>query len=240
RWEYFLEITNFLDLPVSTLFLTFVQLPSTKPIPYYRLKFGIVGIFAYYFLMFLWTRGLSRFGIYITMFLEVLFTLLKVVSAFGLLFICYSVTFFVIFTTKDASEFRTFDDSTLKVIAMTMGELDYTGLREKAEYLSDDMQTIVILVFIIFCITMSLVVNNLLIGLAVGDIELVRKTAEIKLLSLQVNDIVESRSKMMSCRFRRFFYVKTVTEMPNKDDCETDHRQKEHMPHNKKKIELVC
>ena len=47
---------------------------------------------------------------------------------------------------------------------MMMGELDYSGLRERAGYLSSDMQTIVIIVFIIFCITMSLVANNLLVS----------------------------------------------------------------------------
>ncbi|XP_046848152.1 ankyrin-3-like [Xenia sp. Carnegie-2017] len=57
RWEYFLEITNYLDVTVAVLFLLFVKIPSEMPIPYVRLKFGIMGIFAYYLLMFLWTRG---------------------------------------------------------------------------------------------------------------------------------------------------------------------------------------
>jgi hypothetical protein len=143
RWEYFLTITNYLDLTICAMFLLFVQLPSPKPIPYVRLKFGICGIFAYYFLMFLWTRGyvyaplftsrhnlvaiirhpgwryvvhfscyivfksvsqpklnriklpfalilrLSRFGVYITMFLEVLATLLKVFWSQNIRFLFY-------------------------------------------------------------------------------------------------------------------------------------------------------
>ena len=47
---------------------------------------------------------------------------------------------------------------------MMMGELDYSGFRDKAGYLSSDMEGLAITVFIIFCITMSLVVNNLLVG----------------------------------------------------------------------------
>ena len=47
---------------------------------------------------------------------------------------------------------------------MMMGELDYAGLREKAKYLPSDMTNIAIAVFIIFCITMALVVNNLLVS----------------------------------------------------------------------------
>ena len=47
---------------------------------------------------------------------------------------------------------------------MVMGELDYAGLREKSDLLTEDMQTITIVVFIIFCVTMSLVVNNLLVS----------------------------------------------------------------------------
>ena len=47
---------------------------------------------------------------------------------------------------------------------MMMGELDYAGLREKAKYLPSDMTNIAIAVFIIFCITMALVANNLLVS----------------------------------------------------------------------------
>ncbi|XP_028398467.1 serine/threonine-protein phosphatase 6 regulatory ankyrin repeat subunit B-like [Dendronephthya gigantea] len=245
RWEYFLELTNYLDLAVSLLFLNFVEWPGGKPIPFCRLKFGIVGIFAYYFLVFLWTRGLTRCGIYITMFLEVLETLVKVVSAFVLLFVCFSVTFYMVFTTKETEEFSDFFDAVLKVIAMVMGELDYSGLRQKSCSLTQDMQDIAIIVFVIFCITMSLVVNNLLIGLAVGDIEAVRKNAEIKLLSLQVNEILQARAKMVIARFRAKFYIKSVTKMPNKHDRKAEQRQKELMLRNqhrdgKKKTELVC
>lgn len=55
--EYFFEIANYLDITVSVLFLAFLQVPSSNPIPLGRLNFGAMGLFAYYFLMFLWTRG---------------------------------------------------------------------------------------------------------------------------------------------------------------------------------------
>jgi hypothetical protein len=48
---------------------------------------------------------------------------------------------------------------------MVMGELDYTGLRDHASKLPADMEVIAIAVFVVFCLTMALVVNNLLVCL---------------------------------------------------------------------------
>lgn len=45
-----------------------------------------------------------------------------------------------------------------------MGELDYAGLRYHAQKMPDDMGIIAIAVFIVFCLTMTLVVNNLLVS----------------------------------------------------------------------------
>ena len=238
RSEYFREITNYLDLTVSILFLSFLKLPSSHLIPYDRLKLGTVGLFAYYFLMFLWTRGLSRFGIYITMFLEVLSTLLQVVSGFALLFVCFTMSFYIAFTPKsEGIEFSTIPNSFLKVLSMVMGELDYSGLRSDANELPFDMESIAIAIFIVFCLTMALVVNNLLIGLAVGDIESVQKNAEIKLLSLQVTQILDARAKMVISRIRRKCYVPTYTEMPNRNDCEAEIREQAYKMRNLEKLQ---
>ena len=50
---------------------------------------------------------------------------------------------------------------------MTMGELDYAGLREHARKVPEDMGIIAIVIFIVFCLTMTLVVNNLLVCLII-------------------------------------------------------------------------
>ena len=47
---------------------------------------------------------------------------------------------------------------------MVMGELDYAGFRSQANELQADMGDITLIIFVIFCVTMSLVVNNLLVS----------------------------------------------------------------------------
>ncbi|XP_046847527.1 transient receptor potential cation channel subfamily A member 1-like [Xenia sp. Carnegie-2017] len=163
------------------------------------------------------------------MFLEVLATLLKVMSAFAVLLLCFAVTFYVIFTTIIHEDFKVFHESSLKVMIMLMGELDYSGFRHRTELLTMGMEYVAIGVFIVFCVTVSLVVNNLLIGLAVGDIEAVRKKAEINLVSLQASQIAETREKLICKMFRRRFYVKTLTEMPNRHDLHSKHRHRKHV-----------
>ncbi|XP_046849284.1 transient receptor potential cation channel subfamily A member 1-like [Xenia sp. Carnegie-2017] len=126
------------------------------------------------------------------------------------------------FTKSDEKEFNTIRNSLLRVIAMMMGELDYEGFRESVIPLQPDMERVAIIIFVVFCVTVSLVVNNLLIGLAVGDIESVQKNAEIKLLSLQVTQIQEFRKKLFFPGLLRRCYVKTHIEMPNGRDCKAE------------------
>ena len=57
-----------------------------------------------------------------------------------------------------------FHESSLKVIIMLMGELDYSGFRHRTELLTMGMEYVAIGVFIVFCVTVSLVVNNLLVS----------------------------------------------------------------------------
>ena len=74
----------------------------------------------------------------------------------------------------------------MKTLIMTVGELDYTKLlatvRKGAKLgripYSDEILLYVI--FVIFVLVMPIIVMNLLLGLAVGDIENIRKLARTK------------------------------------------------------------
>lgn len=50
---------------------------------------------------------------------------------------------------------------------MMMGELDYESFRESAIDLPRDMERVAIIIFVVFCVTVSLVVNNLLVRIPV-------------------------------------------------------------------------
>lgn len=86
--------------------------------------------------------------------------------------------------------------SLLRTFAMMLGEIDLLGTYIQPLYDEDNEQngksrTIpypvpVFLMLGVFMVLMPILLMNLLIGLAVGDIESVRRNAQLKRLAMQV------------------------------------------------------
>lgn len=82
--------------------------------------------------------------------------------------------------------------SLLRTFAMMLGEIDLLGTYVQPLYSSDQDRTIpypvpVFLMLGVFMVLMPILLMNLLIGLAVGDIESVRRNAQLKRLAMQVS-----------------------------------------------------
>lgn len=89
--------------------------------------------------------------------------------------------------------------SLLRTFAMMLGEIDLLGTYIQPLYTNDvengQARTIpypvpVFLMLGVFMVLMPILLMNLLIGLAVGDIESVRRNAQLKRLAMQVRTIV--------------------------------------------------
>lgn len=89
--------------------------------------------------------------------------------------------------------------SLLRTFAMMLGEIDLLGTYIQPLYTNDtengQSRTIpypvpVFLMLGVFMVLMPILLMNLLIGLAVGDIESVRRNAQLKRLAMQVHDFV--------------------------------------------------
>lgn len=88
---------------------------------------------------------------------------------------------------------------------MMLGEIDFLGTYVRPFYLPDDKTQLTIsddkegrelpfpipsfFILSIFMVLMPILLMNLLIGLAVGDIESVRRNAQLKRLAMQVSAI---------------------------------------------------
>lgn len=87
--------------------------------------------------------------------------------------------------------FNSIPMSLMRTFAMMLGELDFVGTYVQPYYKSETdivlpfpMPTFFILG--LFMVLMPILLMNLLIGLAVGDIESVRRNAQLKRLAMQV------------------------------------------------------
>lgn len=89
--------------------------------------------------------------------------------------------------------FKNITMSLMRTFAMMLGEIDFVGTYVQPFFKSE---TDVILPFpwptffilSLFMVLMPILLMNLLIGLAVGDIESVRRNAQLKRLAMQVSD----------------------------------------------------
>ena len=101
RLSYFKDLTNLLDIAMFGLVWIFIlPLLSTECKDLYSMKTqwiaGVVGLLLCYVNLTLSLRRFGGIGVYVTMYVEVLFTFLKVISTFLITLIGYSVVFYIL------------------------------------------------------------------------------------------------------------------------------------------------
>lgn len=129
--------------------------------------------------MMLLISRIPMWGYYALMFSMVLKNILKVLLAFGYLIVGFALSFAVLFYRND--QFYDFWSAIVKTVVMMMGEYEYNDLfKENSDFLSVTSK----IVFIIFILA-SIVLINLMIGLAVNDIQGLEKEGHIRRLLKQ-------------------------------------------------------
>ncbi|KAJ6640634.1 Transient receptor potential cation channel subfamily A member 1, partial [Pseudolycoriella hygida] len=148
-------------------------------------------VFLSWFNLLLFLQRFDQIGIYVVMFLEILQTLMKVLMVFSILIIAFGLSFFILMSKASNGQsanhlsFSSIPMSLLRTFSMMLGEMDFVGTYVQPFYQNE--LTFPISAFILLCcfmILMPILLMNLLIGLAVGDIESVRRNAQLKRLAM--------------------------------------------------------
>ncbi|XP_021077932.1 transient receptor potential cation channel subfamily A member 1 isoform X1 [Mus pahari] len=241
--NYFLDYNNALEWVIYTTSIIFV-LPLFLEIPaYMQWQCGAIAIFFYWMNFLLYLQRFENCGIFIVM-LEVIFkTLLRSTGVFIFLLLAFSLSFYVLLNFQDA--FSTPLLSLIQTFSMMLGDINYRDAF--LEPLFRNELAYPILTFgqlIAFTMFVPIVLMNLLIGLAVGDIAEVQKHASLKRIAMQVElhtnlekklplwylRKVDQRSTIVypnrprhgrMLRFFHYFLSKQETrqEVPNIDTC---------------------
>ncbi|WKY05957.1 hypothetical protein Q1695_006285 [Nippostrongylus brasiliensis] len=142
-------------------------------------------------------RKLPRFGIYVVMFFDVLRTFSRFFLVFALFVIAFSIAFFVIMQNRP--EFSTLTSAVLKTTVMMIGEFEFTAIfHGDAETHTERLfgHAIAYPLFLFFCVIMTILLMNLLVGLAVDDIKSVLEEAKLKRLSMQADLVLQVEASM--------------------------------------------
>uniref|UniRef100_A0A8D3DX68 Transient receptor potential cation channel, subfamily A, member 1b n=1 Tax=Scophthalmus maximus TaxID=52904 RepID=A0A8D3DX68_SCOMX len=131
---------------------------------------------------------LQRFegvGIYVVMFGEILKTLVRIVMLFVFLLLAFALGFHALMLNQ--REFESVPLSVIQTFVMMVGELNYQNNFLDA-YMNNKLAfgPLTYFIFVQFVMLMPILLVNLMIGLAVGDIAEVQRNAVLKRIAMQV------------------------------------------------------
>ncbi|XP_002741541.2 transient receptor potential cation channel subfamily A member 1-like [Saccoglossus kowalevskii] len=211
KLQYFLDYVNYTELGLYTCSFIFVHPIFEKPCAM-AWRAGACAIFLAWITFILYVRRFDLFGIYVVMFFSVLKSLMKAIIVFILFAFAFGTAFFILFSRLEV--FGDMPSSVMKVIVMTLGELDYTDIFYAEDLAPFDVTAHVL--FVIFIFLMPIVLMNLLVGIAVGDIDKVQKNAYLEKIEMDV-DFIERIETNVPKVIQKCLYVRTETDEPNKN-----------------------
>ncbi|XP_050421668.1 transient receptor potential cation channel subfamily A member 1 isoform X3 [Adelges cooleyi] len=197
-WPYLLDPTNAVAILLYFSAVAMISPALTGRLIEYQVSFASFTVFLSWFTLLLNLQRFDQVGIYVVMFLEILQTLIKVLLLFSILIAAFGLAFYILLSKGNHLSFSTVPMSLLRTFAMMLGEIDLLGTYIQPLYSNDgngddfgEIRSIpypvpVFLMLGVFMVLMPILLMNLLIGLAVGDIESVRRNAQLRRLAMQV------------------------------------------------------
>ncbi|XP_038664399.1 transient receptor potential cation channel subfamily A member 1b [Scyliorhinus canicula] len=212
--QYLLDATNPLDWLIYVASILFV-------IPWiFHVRIPIqweCGTFCAYAAWLNFLLYLQRFdicGIYVVMFGEILNTLFHIIILFFFLILAFGLAFYILLCEQ--LEYKTPIRSLMKTLAMMVGDINYNG-DFLIPYSAGNMPypALTFGMLIMFLLVMPILLMNLLIGLAVGDIAEVQRTASLKRIAMQIYLHTSLEEKLPYWFLDRVDHKK-ITVYPNK------------------------
>ncbi|KAL9951626.1 hypothetical protein ACROYT_G044327 [Oculina patagonica] len=213
RLKYLLSFTNYLDWAGFGMALFYILPPCDCKLGL-KQEIGSLALFFGWVNLILFLRRFSSYGQYIIMLTTMFATLFKVLLLFFMFVMAFSSTFYLLLD-EETESYATFPYSMMTVFVMTLGELNYSDIFmpwDKLEY-----ATLTNILFFLFVLGMPIILMNMLVGLAVGDIEKIQVNALIDRYVMQVELVLEMEETVPESIAKRA-HVKKHVEYPNKDE----------------------
>nr|XP_012134968.1 PREDICTED: transient receptor potential channel pyrexia-like [Megachile rotundata] len=193
------------------------ELNPTEHRPQWVLHSISLAILLSWMQMMLLVGRLPTCGYYALMFSTVLKNILKVLLAFVCLIVGFAFSFAVLFHGND--QFRNSWRAVVKTVVMMMGEYEYGALFSDEKNGSSFLPATSRVVFLAFVMLASIVLMNLMIGLAVNDIQGLEKMGHIRQL-LKQSEFVGHLERLTSHRiFRSNWLHPRLSSLLNSRRC---------------------
>jgi len=208
RLTYIVDVSNYLEWVCFITAILYVIPPCDCKAGYKR-EVGAVTLFFGWMNLILYFRRLSSYGQYVIMLTTMFVTLFKVLLLWMLFIMAFGTTFLML---MDDAPFDQFGTSMMTMFVMTLGELNYHDNFTPWENLS--FSTLTNILFVVLVLGMPIIMMNMLVGLAVGDIDKIQQNALMDRYVLQVRLLVEIENSLPKFILKRV-QVYSHTEFPN-------------------------
>uniref|UniRef100_A0A8C6WUI5 Transient receptor potential cation channel, subfamily A, member 1b n=1 Tax=Neogobius melanostomus TaxID=47308 RepID=A0A8C6WUI5_9GOBI len=185
-WCYFRDASNPCDWFTAIACLGFVIPMMLNVEGSVHWQIGAFAVLTGWMGFLIYLQRFEGFGIYIVMFGEIMKTLVRVIMVFSYLVLAFALGFHALMLTQ--KEFESISLSIVQTFVMMVGEMNYQNNFLEA-YLKDELPfgILTYVMFISFVLLMPILLVNLMIGLAVGDIAEVQRNAALKRIAMQID-----------------------------------------------------
>uniref|UniRef100_A0A8C7HRJ6 Transient receptor potential cation channel, subfamily A, member 1a n=1 Tax=Oncorhynchus kisutch TaxID=8019 RepID=A0A8C7HRJ6_ONCKI len=210
--KYFYEVTNALDwgAAISSLLFVIPLLMDLKDT--WHWEAGVVAVLLSWINFLLYFQRFERVGIYVVMFLEIAKTLISIIVLFFFLLLAFALAFYALMLDHVSS----IPLVIMQTFVMMAGELNYQENVLKP-FLGGILPFpyLTYCIFVMFTFAVPILLINLMIGLAVGDIAEVQANAELKQIGMQIELHTSLEEKMPYWLMKRVDQI-SLTEYPNR------------------------
>ncbi|XP_075684342.1 transient receptor potential cation channel subfamily A member 1 isoform X2 [Rhinoderma darwinii] len=186
--KYLMDSSNIIDWAIHISSILFASSNCTNPlyVSSWKWQCAACAVFTSWVNFLIYLQRFETCGIYIVMFWEILRTLVRIIIIFFFLILGFGLSFYVLLSPQTA-----FKDpllSLMQTFTMMLGDINYHDsfldplLHDQIEY-----PVLTFFHLIVFTLLIPILLMNLLIGLAVGDIAEVQRNAALKRIAMQVN-----------------------------------------------------
>ncbi|ROL44610.1 Transient receptor potential cation channel subfamily A member 1 [Anabarilius grahami] len=214
RMNYLRDFSNYMDWSAAICSLVFVVPLLMNAKSSWHWQAGALAALASWINLLLYLQRFERIGIYVVMFREISQTLLSIIVLFFYLILGFALAFYALMIEQQ--HFGKMFLSLLQTFVMMVGEINYQDNFLKP-YLQGDLTfpNLTLAIFIWFVLLVPILLMNLLIGLAVGDIAEVQTNACLKRIAMQIELHTHLEERLPYWFMKRVDQV-SIKEFPNR------------------------
>uniref|UniRef100_A0A8C6M003 Transient receptor potential cation channel, subfamily A, member 1b n=1 Tax=Nothobranchius furzeri TaxID=105023 RepID=A0A8C6M003_NOTFU len=214
RWNYFRDYSNQCDWTSAIFSLLFIIPLMLNAEGSLHWQAGAMAILNSWIGFLLYLQRFEGVGIYVVMFGEIMKTLVRIVMLFLYLMLAFSLAFHALMLNH--KEFNSMPLSVIQTFVMMVGELNYQNNFLDA-FLNYQLPfgILTYVIFVIFVLLMPILLVNLMIGLAVGDIAEVQRNASLKRIAMQI-DLHTALEDKLPYWFMKRVDKPSITIYPNR------------------------